>query len=386
MRTSILIHSNHGPGSGKNEEMGFTLIKLKPLNEDNVMEYVAATLHRPKPEIFPLGAVVLSKTGGNPFYIGEMLNACHRKNCIWYDIRECGWSFDLDSVFNKMSMENYNDSLRSDLVTSRLKELPATSKSILAWASMLGASFSFQLIQRLMNGEFAPGKQDRQLEDRTAFLLSYSEKDSVKGLQAAIQGYIIVPTQNDDIFRFANDQYIQVAKSLQNGNGNLMYFIMAQTLLKHYSDDSKYRSITASSIYESISTIKSFVPNRQPFRKVLLDYAHKACESGVRSSAAKLYTSCIALLQDDMWNNEANDVSYEETLQIYTAAAECYLYRGQYQEARRLLMAIFSNAKTAIDKAPSWILQSRLFAQEGDSSSAFSVIEGMPHILGNRGG
>jgi signal transduction histidine kinase/CheY-like chemotaxis protein len=347
-----------------------TPIILKPFTENNTMEYVAATLRRPPSEILPLGAVVHSKTAGNPFYIKEMLSACYRKKCIWYDFRESGWLFDQGSILKQFDADNLNDTLYEGLVGSRLNELPAATKSILAWASMLGSSFSFQLIQRLLNGEFTPGK------------LLHTEHDSVKGLQAAIQAYIILPTQDDDIFRFSHDRYVQAAASLREGDDNLMHFVMAQTLVEYYPFDDSYRNIATSSICESTSTIKSSIARRRSFRRVLLDSAHIACESGVRFAAVKVYISCIELLQDNMWDTDVEDVSYEETLQIYTGAAECYLYCGRYQEARHLLVSVCSNAKTAVDKAPSWILQSRAFAQEGDSTSAFQALKKCLLVLG----
>ena len=352
-----------------------TPVTLQPLTEDNVMEYVAATLRRPKPDIVAFGTVIQSKTAGNPLYVRQMLDACHRKKCLWYDYRDGRWLFDLDSVFKQFNMGNSTDSLREDFITSRLNELPVASRSIFTWASMLGSSFSFQLIQRLLNFDFTPIEQNHQPEDGTAHPPSHSKNDEIEGLRAAIQAYIILPTQDDDMFRFAYDWYIPAAASLWTGDGILMHFAMARTLLKYYSHDDNYLNIAASSIYESLPIIKSSIAQRRSFRKLLLDYAHAACEAGVRSEAVKAFASCIALLQDDMWNDEADDVFYEETLRVYTEAAECYLYTGQYQEATRLLHSVCSNANNNVDKAPSWILQSRVFSQEGNSTGAFQALK-----------
>jgi signal transduction histidine kinase/CheY-like chemotaxis protein/tetratricopeptide (TPR) repeat protein len=283
--------------------------------------------------------------------------------------------FDLDRIFEQLQTENYDDTFFDNFAISSLNELPVASRSILAWASILGSSFSFKLIQRLMNSDFSPGKQDHSQKDRNPYPLFYSEQDTVKGLQAVIQACIVMPTQYDDIFRFTHDRHLRAAASLLKDDRNMMHFIMAQTLLKYYSLDDKYRSIIASSIEESASTIKKSLAHRRPFRKFLFDYARTASENGLRSTAAKLHATCITLLQDDMWNDQADDVYYEETLQVHTAATEYYLYRGQHQDARRLLLSVSSNAKTAVDKAPSWILQSRMFAQEGNSTGAFEALK-----------
>jgi predicted ATPase len=325
---------------------------------------VAVTLRRPEVDVSTLALVIQSVTAGNPFYIKEMLAACYRKKCIWFDYRQKGWVFDLDRVSKFFKKESHNDTVGNDLVSNRLEELPAASRSILACASMLGSTFSFQLILRLLSGEFTTKEQG----DTPT---SHSEGDCLTGLQAAIQAGIILPSDDDDIFRFAHDRYISASASLESYDVKQMHFIIAQTLVKYYSIDDKYRTITASSICESAEIIGSSVANRRPFRKCLLDLARTACESGVRSEALKLYTACIALLQDDMWDG----VSYEETLQLYTEAAETCIYRGQYENAENLLLSVSSNARAAVDLAPSLILQSRLLAQQGDSTGAFEALK-----------
>lgn len=348
---------------------------LKPLTEEDVVDYVAATLCRPKLEIIPLAAVIHSKSAGNPFYMREMLDTCHRKHCIYYDYRESRWCFDLDKVFKRFETNNYHSTLNNEFITSRLNELPAPSRSILAWASLIGSSFSFDLVQRLLSGEFDYDDSAPQMEASHPNSLSHSQQDVVEGLQAAIQAYIITSTEDDDRFRFAHDRYMQAASSLRECNGPKMHFIIAQTLLKYYSSEERVRESTAVHISESIDIIRKRVLHRQSLRKLLFDCAQSAAESGARPTAAKYYSNCFALLQEDPWKDGEPDVYYDETLQLYTRAAECYLYMGSYTEAKRLLLAVFSNAKTAVEKAPAWVLRSRIYAQEGDSQSAFKALK-----------
>jgi signal transduction histidine kinase/CheY-like chemotaxis protein/tetratricopeptide (TPR) repeat protein len=355
-------------------------VTLKPLTKDDIIQYIAATLRQSKAEIGPLAAAIQSKTAGNPFYIREMLDTCHRRKCIWYDYRESGWRFDLDRIFKLFETQSY-DSLNDEFLKGRLHELPAASKAILAWASLIGASFSVELIQKLLSGEFSPSEQDGCLEGSSFYSLSQSPQDFVEGLQAAIHACIIVATQDDDRFRFANDRYIQAATSLweckRPTHRPTMHFIIAQTLLKYYAFNQRYRDATAAHICAAIDVIHQRVLHRQSFRKLLSDCAHTAAENGARSTAAKFYTNSIALLQDDPWDDSSTavDVYYDETLQLFTRAAECYLYMGEYHEAKRLLLTISENAKTPVDKAPSWILQSRVLAQEGDSTAAFEALK-----------
>lgn len=345
------------------------------MSEDDILEYISATLCRRKTEVIPLSAVIQSKTAGNPFYIREILDSCHRKQCIWYDYKENVWKYDLDKIFKNFETKSYNEVLNTEFVTSRLNELPPASRSILAWASLVGTTFSFELIQRLMSGEFDPEGRITACAPDTRYCLSHSQQDAIEGLQAAIQAYIIVATQDDDRFRFAHDRYIQAASSLRECNGPIMHFIIAQTLMKYYSADERTRDVTASHICECVDVIVERAPHWYSFRKLLFDCATAAAESGARPTAARFYVVCFQLLQKNPWNDDEPDCYYDETLQLYTRAAECYLYMGHCQETKRLLGIIFRNAKTPVDKSPAWVLQSRTFSQEGDSRSAFEALK-----------
>ena len=88
-------------------EANVTRLKLDPLSETDVIEYVASTLYRSREYVFPLAAVALEKTNGNPFYLRQMLDLCYRKNCLWFDFQTSAWEFNLDRVFTEFETENY---------------------------------------------------------------------------------------------------------------------------------------------------------------------------------------------------------------------------------------------------------------------------------------
>ncbi|KAF4633384.1 hypothetical protein G7Y89_g4736 [Cudoniella acicularis] len=362
--------------------VGITRIVLKPLTEDDIVTFVAATLGRSKEDVLPLALVIQSKTAGNPFYIREFLDTCHRKSCIWYDYKQTIWCYSLDKIFKQFQTENYHDTLNSEFVVNRLNELPSASRSILAWASILGASFSFEMIQRLLSGEFDYDETAHTPEDFRPYSLSHSQQDAVEGLQAAIQAYVIVATNSDDRFRFSHDRYSQAALSLGECNAPKMHFIIARTLMKYYPSEERSRDYTAAHIYKCTDIINKRNTYRHSYRKLLFDCAQAAAESGARPTAIKYYDSCFALLQQNPWIDGSPDTYYDETLQLHIRAAECYLYLAQYGAAKRLLATVFANAKTPVDKAPAWVLQSRILTQEGDPPAAFQALKQCLAALG----
>jgi signal transduction histidine kinase/CheY-like chemotaxis protein len=329
----------------------------------------------------PLAIVIQSKTAGNPFYMREMLNACYRKKCIWYDYRDSQWHYDLDRLFEQFQGERDYDILDTGFVTRRLSELPAAARAILAWAALLGRSFSFELICRLLSGEFQYIDETCPEPHSEHYHMSYSQQDAITGLQSAIQAYILVPSELDDRFRFAHDRYIQAAGALKECNSQKMHFVIAQTLMKYYGTETRIRDSAASHICESIEIIKKRVKNRQQYRGLLFDCAQTSADNGARPTAAKYYSGAVALLQPNPWI-DGNDVSYSETSQLHLRAAECYLYMGHHAAANTLLTTMLESARTPMDKAPAYVLQSRILAQNGDADGALAALKECLSALG----
>ncbi|KAH6656642.1 hsp90-like protein [Truncatella angustata] len=362
-------HEEHPKSSGPR----ITRIVLSPLNEKEILQFVASTICRPPEDAAPLALVIQSKTAGNPFYMREMLHACYRSKCIWYDHRENRWCYDLDLLFEQFKGEHGYDVLDNDFITRRLSELPSIARAILAWASLLGNSFSFDLICQLLSGEF--DFVDETCSTDKALLPSrYSKQAAVGGLQAAVQACILVQGDTDERFRFAHDRYVQAASSLKECNEQKQHFIIAQTLLKYHGSEPRWRENIASHICKSVNLIKHRIPNRGQYRKHLMDCGASAVENGARPTAAKYYAAAIELLQPEPWVS-GEDSSYAETLELYMRSAECNVFMNESKAAYEYVNTIFDKAKTPADMAPAWLLKSRIEAQSGDSVSALATLK-----------
>lgn len=173
-------------------------LQVKPFTENETAEFVASTLHRERDYIVPLVAVIQEKTAGNPFFIREMLDTCYRKLCVYYSWRNSAWEFDLDRIFSEFESQSYGSQITNDFVAKRLDELTPATRAILGWASLLGPSFSFSLVKRLLQGE--------NVWPKAQGLPEIELQDAVAGLQGALDAYLIMPCDNEDRFRFSHDR------------------------------------------------------------------------------------------------------------------------------------------------------------------------------------
>ena len=354
-------------------------VELSNLREKEVFEYVAATLFQSVEDAIPLAAVVYEKSAGNPFLMKEILQTCYQKNCLWYDWRSSSWQFDLDRVFAEFA-STQQGSLTTSFITKRLQEMSPASRAILAWASLIGNSFSFELIQRLLAGEYLYSSGHDSSMDVTcpkrAKFFKISDSDAIDGLQSLLNSYILVPGETDDEFRFSHTRYLRAANSMREcHNTTKMHFIIAQTMMKYLSQCRYNLYPLARHICLSAEIVKQRVNERHKHRDVLWRGAQRASESGARPTALWYYKVCIDLLQDDRWNKQAFDVSYEETLQIYVQAAELAYIQNEIALAETYVEEIISKSHVAADRTRAWILRSRILSARGDLGAAFKALK-----------
>lgn len=217
-----------------------TRIQLSPLKEEDVVNFVAKTLHREKDYVAPLAMVCLDRCNGNPFFLRQMLEVCHQRGCIWYTWKLSAWEFDLDKVFREFEVEAYGQTLDHDFLTKRLRDLPSTARAILAWASLLGGTFSFGFLQQLLKGDC---KESDETVERTCRASPYASnagpvENIVEGLNACLQALVLVPGEDEDHFSFSHDRYVQASGSLREcHDAGRMHFLIARTMMSANGTD-----------------------------------------------------------------------------------------------------------------------------------------------------
>ena len=344
-----------------------TKVEVGAFTDDETAQYASDTLHRPKEYCNPLVAVIQEKTQGNPFFVREMMDAAYRKKCLYY-CWKCGhWEYNLDRLFEHFSSPDSGKFSSNDFITRRLRELPKDTQSLLAWASIVGNNFSYNIISRVMSSECSALVPEG--------LIPPPSKDPVAALQTAIQGFVLVTTEEEDRFRFAHDRYVAAGDALcADYNREEMHFVVASAMVTYEPYDQVNHPNTvlfdqARHVCEALGVIRKRVTHRAPYRNLLYLAAETARESGASHSGLSYFQCCINLLQDKPWQDGV-DSSYAETLQLYTRAAEASWQAGDFFSSGKCLRPVFENARDPTDTAPASIICSRVSATKGDAKSS----------------
>ena len=90
-------------------------IELTPLGVPEVAEFVADTLHQDTATATPLAEVIQQKTGGNPFFMRQFLQALYGAQLISFDAETKRFRYDVAAVKNAAITENVAELLATEL-------------------------------------------------------------------------------------------------------------------------------------------------------------------------------------------------------------------------------------------------------------------------------
>ncbi|KAK5955211.1 Chk1 protein kinase [Knufia fluminis] len=357
-----------------------TKVELGNLKEKHVFEYVATTMTRAVDAVVPLAAVVYEKSSGNPFMMKEILQTLYERNCLWYDWRTSGWQYDLDKIFDELASENH---LGTDFIARKFRDMPLAAQCLLTWASMIGNTFSFCLVQKLLSGDFllntkaAITRQMNEATDVTCRSCSKFTPDEVlDGLNLLLNGGVIISGENDDEYSFAHTRYLSAAQENAEATGKVqeMHFVLAQAMLSYLSSCRYSLYPLARHICLAVDLVKERISQRARHRDVLWRAAAKARESGAKATAAWYYRTCLALLHDNPWE-ASTDSFYDETLQVYINLAELLFEHDELEEAKQLLDETFKHARCSADKTRPYLLQVKILNKELQDEQAFTALQ-----------
>ena len=119
-------------------------LRLPPLDEESVNRLIAETLRCDPAASAPLARLVSEKTGGNPFFVNELLAMLHRQGAFRFLPDEGRWSWDRERVEAAAVTNNV-----LELMLARLRSLPPETVEHLRWAACLGAELELATLARL---------------------------------------------------------------------------------------------------------------------------------------------------------------------------------------------------------------------------------------------
>jgi predicted ATPase/GAF domain-containing protein/tRNA A-37 threonylcarbamoyl transferase component Bud32 len=330
-------------GGLKKSGLSFTEIRLAPLDEPTVVDFVTDMLASPADEVRPLGAVIFQKTQGNPFFVQQLMDTLHRDGLLQIDPAEGTWRWDLDRIRSGRVTDNV-----AELMVSRLARLEPATRRMLMLASCVGFRFSLRTLAAI---------SETSLEEAARALWAALEEELVLPLDGDYR--LLEPSgergslgQLDDDFdvhyRFLHDRVSQAAYGLAGEEEKRQIHLAIGRMLRRRGGAAPRDDELVDIVHHLNRGVAGITgaAERVDLAELNLAVCRKAKASGTYDAAASYAQAGVALLSDESWETH-NDLAFA----LHAELAECEFLNGQVDRAEATYGALLPRAKSDLDRA-----------------------------------
>jgi predicted ATPase/class 3 adenylate cyclase/tRNA A-37 threonylcarbamoyl transferase component Bud32 len=332
-------------------------ITVQPLTLSDINQLVVDTLHRPPPETEPLAALVRHKTGGNPFFVSEFLKARVDDGLIYFDRDQWQWNWDLAQIKRQAVTENL-----VDLMTAKLKKLPAESQQALQYAACIGTPFDVRNLAQVLQQPLAQTAQSLWPALQAELLVPDAETHR---LVTVAEGY-----QRPLQYYFAHDRVQQAA-----------YALMPKAQRPAVHQAVGLRLLDAASQELSSSRLFHIVNQLNLGRSLTTDPANRSILAGLnlragrQAKAAAAYEPAldylktgISLLEEPAWELEPEIMG-----PLHYEAADVACLCGQYTVMTRLIATALARLTDISDRTQLHLIQLQAFILQNQPLQAIDA-------------
>ncbi len=334
-------------------------ITLAPLTLEPLSQLIAETLGRNIDTVRSLAQLVLRKTEGNPFFVGEFLRMLYSENLLIFNAKQLSWQWDIAQI----QAQNITDNV-VELLLIQLKKLPEETRQILRLAACVGSEFDLETL---------------------AIICECSPQAIFQGLLAAIQAELIQPLSELDEnllvqdYKFLHDRVQQAAYALiDEPQKQVVHLQIGRNLLEKTSPEQRFDRtfVIVDHLNQGINLINTQLERTEVARLNLM--AGQKAKAATAYEAAFQYLNIgLKLLDTDSWLSE-----YDLTLALYSEVAAAAYLDGRFDEMEQLVEVVLNRTKTAIDKVQVYDSKIQGYLSQGNLKSALKIGSEVLKLLG----
>ncbi|RKP55995.1 trifunctional serine/threonine-protein kinase/ATP-binding protein/sensor histidine kinase [Pararobbsia silviterrae] len=317
-------------------------VVLAPLAIDDVSQLLADTLHGSLDAVSPLAGLVHEKTGGNPFFAIQFIQALTEEGWLVFDPLSARWTWDL----HRIRAKGYTDNV-VELMVGKLSRLPDATRGMLEWLACVGTSADAATL---------------------ALVRPASEAEVHAQLWEAVRNELVV--RFDDTYTFAHDRIHEAAYSLIPESDRAgAHWRIGQLLDAHMPEHRREEAVF--DIVSQLNRGASLMTSRESrgrLAELNLLAGRRAKRSSAYASALKYLEFGEAVLRDD-----PGSWPHDLVFSLALARAECEFLTGSMQAAELRLSLLSARARSAAEQSAVACLRVDLYTALNQSSRAVEV-------------
>jgi len=314
-------------------------INLSPLKKDDVDQLLRETLRRKPGKVEKLVDLCLAKTGGNPFYLRRFLQSLAEDGLIFMKPETGYWQWDTSQIQEQTASENI-----VDFMIRQINKLPQSSLQLLAYASLLGGSFSLNLLARFYQEKASVVSEKMDILLLSQFL-SYVNEGYEEGYEKKYKVVEKSADQIDVVYRFAHDRVQQAAYSRLDDQELPQLHLKVGRLLQAQAEAEGEHLLEIVNHLNQASSLLIEPGQRQELIRLNLQAGQKTQLASAYQPSLVYLDQGIKLLAADSWQCD-----YRVSLALYQMAARSALFIGDLRLMDRYIDEALKNISATVDK------------------------------------
>ncbi|MBN3887641.1 MAG: AAA family ATPase [Nostoc sp. JL31] len=345
----------------KNSGTVINNLVLQPLNLGNVTQLVAETLQKIEvkqdeetgvfnQEIIKLAELICNKTGGNPFFITQLIQALHQEKLLKFDFTNAKWQWSLEDI----QAIGITDKNVVELVASRVEKLPKFTQDVLKLAACVGDRFSLDILSIVNEKSPSLTANDLHSALQAGLILPLSEAYRIPLVFNQEEAVNLNFDTSRVGYKFLHDRVQQAAYSLiPEQLKKSTHLKIGQLLLQNIPKED-----IEANIFDIVNQLNVGIVNlieqseKTELARLNLIAGRKAKASTAYEVALKYFTNGIELLNIDSWQTE-----YTLTIGLYEGAAEVAYLGGDFEQMQKWAEVVQQKAKILLDKVKVYEVQ-----------------------------
>ncbi|RCJ32896.1 serine/threonine protein kinase [Nostoc minutum NIES-26] len=340
-------------------------IVLSPLQLTDVEVLIGDTLNDAECSE-ELAELLFHKTGGNPFFLTQLLLTLHQEDLLTYEFHSGVWQWDIQDI-QAIGITDLNV---VELTARNIRKLSIETQEVLKLAACIGNTFNLdvlaivneasplttaaQLWSALQAGLILPLNQDYKIP------LVFSQEES--------SGITLTDIKVD--YKFLHDRVQQAAYSLiTDDDKKETHLKIGQLLLQNTTQEARRENVFA--LVNQLNYGNDLLTNKiekYELAELNLIAGQRAKAATAHDSAIKYLQVGLGLLVSDSWESH-----YQLTLALYEEAAEVAFLSGNFDAMQKFIEVVQNRAKTLLDKMKVYEVQIQAYASQNKLKEALNT-------------
>ncbi|MBH8573312.1 AAA family ATPase [Nostocaceae cyanobacterium CENA369] len=344
-------------------------IVLQPLKLENVNDLITETLQASRDfegslsnnnyelikkdfhnKILQLSELIFNKTGGNPFFITQLIQVLYQEKLLIFDFTTAKWQWSLEEI----QAIGIIDKNVVELVASRLEKLPQVTQDVLKLAACVGDRFSLDVLSIINEKSPSLTASDLYSALQAGLILPLSDAYRIPLVFEREEAARLNFDTSRVGYKFLHDRVQQAAYSLiPESQKKTTHLKIGQLLLQNTPKEEIEANIF--DIVNQLNVGMVFLNDQSEkteLSRLNFIAGRKAKASTAYEAALKYLKTGIELLSIEAWQNE-----YNLTIGLYEGAAEVAYLSGNFEQMQQLTEVVLKEAKFLLDKVKVYEVQ-----------------------------